>query len=208
MILLQKNQVKTMTSDERVAGLHSALIGVYKNKIEGDFVECGVWMGGNVVIAKKFFDSVNDSKRKFYAFDTFEGMTEPSENDPSKAHKIWNTTASCLGPLEQVIAEFESHKVYDDRIVIVKGDVRSTLLDKKNIPEKIAILRLDTDWYDSTKIELEILYEKLVNGGYLIIDDYGHWDGCKKAVDEFFGINFVDKNFKKLDYTGIIFQKN
>jgi len=208
MILLQKNQVKTMTSDERVAGLHSALMGVYKNKIEGDFVECGVWMGGNVVIAKKFFDSVNDSKRKFYAFDTFEGMTEPSENDPSKAHKIWNTTASCLGPLEQVIAEFESHKVYDDRIVIVKGDVRSTLLDKKNIPEKIAILRLDTDWYDSTKIELEILYEKLVNGGYLIIDDYGHWDGCKKAVDEFFGINFVDKNFKKLDYTGIIFQKN
>ena len=207
MILLSKNDVKTMTSEERVFGLHDALKNVHKNKIEGDIVECGVWMGGNLIIAKKFFDSVQETNRKFYAFDTFEGMTEPSENDPITAHRTWNNKAACVGPLEQGISEFKSHDVYDDRIIIVKGDVCLTLLEEKNIPEKISILRLDTDWYDSTKVELEILYTKLVPGGFLIIDDYGHWTGCKKAVDEFFGEDFINKNFKKLDYTGISYQK-
>lgn len=208
MILLQKDQVNTMTSDARVAGLHKAIIEVYENKIKGDFVECGVYLGGNVIIAKKFFDSVNDITRNFYAYDTFEGMTEPSENDPKKAHMTWQTSAACLGPLDQVLEEFKKHEIFDDRIKIIKGDVSITLKEENNIPPEISILRLDTDWYESTKIELEVLYSRLVSGGFLIIDDYGHWDGCKKAVDEFFGVEFVEKKFTKLDYTGIMFQKN
>jgi hypothetical protein len=135
-------------------------------------------------------------------------MTEPGENDPSAAHNTWKDKNLCNGPLEEVIQEFENHEILDDRVVIVQGDVRETLLIENNIPEKISILRLDTDWYDSTKIELEVLYNKLVPGGYLIIDDYGHWSGCAKAVDEFFGKEFVDNNFQKLDYTGRLFYKS
>ena len=71
-------------------------------------------------------------------------------------------------------------------VKLIQGDVAETLLESKNLPEKIAILRLDTDWYESTRIELERLYPLLEPGGVLIIDDYGHFDGARKAVDEYF----------------------
>lgn len=206
MILLNKKEVKTMTSRERIAGLHQALISVHENKIDGDFVECGVYMGGNVIIAKKFFDSVNDKTKKFFAFDTFEGMTSPGENDPENAHITWQNKNACRAHLNEVMEEFKKHNVLDNRVLFVVGDVCNTLKEN-NIPDKISILRLDTDWYESTKVELQILYKKLSVGGFLIIDDYGHWSGCKKAVDEFFGLDFVNENFLKLDYTGIMFKK-
>lgn len=206
MILLNKTEVKTMTSQERITGLHQALISVYENKVDGDFVECGVYKGGNVIIAKKFFDSVNETTKKFFAFDTFEGMTPPGGNDPENAHSTWQNKNACRAHLDEVMEEFKKHDILDNRVLFVVGDVCKTLREDK-ILEKISILRLDTDWYESTKIELEILYEKLTIGGYLIIDDYGHWSGCKKAVDEFFGLEFVNKNFTKLDYTGIMYKK-
>lgn len=196
-----------MTSHERVAGLHRALLSTYHDNIRGDFIECGVYMAGNVIIAKKFFDSVEDFDRKFYAFDTFEGMTRPSENDPKKAHRWWDNVGSCEASLDQVIEEFSKHHILDNRVLFIKGDVGETLLEEKNVPKEIAILRLDTDWYESTKLELHILYKNLVPGGYLIIDDYGYWSGCRKAVDEFFGQDFVENNFEKLDRTGIMFRK-
>lgn len=73
-----------------------------------------------------------------------------------------------------------------ENINFIIGPVEKSLLLEKNLPKKISVLRLDTDWYASTKIELEILYQRLVQGGVLIIDDYGHWQGCRKAVDEYF----------------------
>jgi DNA repair exonuclease SbcCD ATPase subunit len=109
--------------------------------------------------------------------------------------------------IDEVKKEFTNHLVLDDRVNFVKGDITQTLLNDINVPDKISILRLDTDWYESTKLELEILYKNLVSGGFLIIDDYGYWQGCKKAVDEFFGNDFVENNFKKLDNTGIMFRK-
>ena len=79
---------------------------------------------------------------------------------------------------------------------------------QENIPKKIALLRLDTDWYQSTKIELEVLWDRLEPGAPCIIDDYGHWNGCRKAVNEFF--EKLQKNYKaeKIDYTGIRIFKN
>lgn len=207
MILLNSNDVPTMTSQERVEGLHQALINVYKNQLEGDFVECGIYQGGNLIIAKKFFESVNFFKT-FYGYDTFEGMTAPGNFDSIKAHKVWNNSAKCEAGLDLVINIMKDFKIYDKNIKLIKGDVKQTLNDEDNLPKKISILRLDTDWYDSTAIELKILYPRLVSKGFLIIDDYGHWSGCKKAVDEYFGEEFVKDNFKQLDYTGIIYQKN
>ena len=206
MILLGKDQVETMTSSERVEGLHTALQSGHENKIAGDFVECGIWKGGNIVIAKKFLDSVNNIK-KFFCYDTFEGMTEPGEFDGEKAHKTWQGKSKCEAGMEEVIAVFKFHDLLDDRIKFIKGDVRKTLLDKNNLPDSICILRLDTDFYDSTLIELELLYPRLSSGGYLIVDDYGHWHGSRRAVNDYFGEQFVQTNFKKLDYTGIMLQK-
>lgn len=210
MILLEPHQVSdvTMTSPERIRGLHTALLEVHNNKIAGDFVECGVWRGGNIIIAKTFFDSVNDP-RTHWAYDTFEGMTAPSDKDPASAHANWtDPMVKCLSPLDEVIDNFKKFNVADGTINVVQGDVAETLLDASALPDKIAILRLDTDWYASTLVELEVLYSRLVPGGYLIIDDYGYWEGCKKAVDEFFGEEFVSNNFTKLDDTGIMYKKS
>jgi hypothetical protein len=135
-------------------------------------------------------------------------MTKPTENDSKKAHRWWDGVGACIASIDDVINEIKKHEIFDHRVILVKGDVNNTLTTPANLPEKISILRLDTDWYDSTKIELEILYNKLVPGGYLIIDDYGYWSGCAKAVDEFFGKEFVNNNFQKLDNTGIMYKKN
>ena len=86
-----------------------------------------------------------------------------------------------------------------NNINLIEGKVEETLLNEKNLPNKISILRLDTDWYASTKIELEILYPRLMSGGFLIIDDYGHFKGCKKAVDEYFKDNMPYLHY--VDYT-------
>lgn len=82
------------------------------------------------------------------------------------------------------------------------GDVEQTLLDESNHPARISLLRLDTDWYHSTRVELEQLYPLLSPGGVLIIDDYGHWEGCRKAVDEYFAANRIRMFLQRIDYTG------
>ena len=146
----------------------------------------------------KFAAIVNEDK-KIYGFDTFEGMVEPKEIDidyrnipASEMYSLFksdgeksNLARCSLDETNKNIIE----TVPKNNIKLIKGRVENTLLEEKNLPEKISILRLDTDWYESTKIELEILYPKLMSGGFLIIDDYGHFKGCRKAVDEYFKDN-------------------
>ncbi|NBW13001.1 MAG: hypothetical protein EBR82_33770 [Caulobacteraceae bacterium] len=133
-------------------------------------------------------------------------MTEPKDIDIDhhnrKAKDILNlANVKAYASLEEVQTNLSNSKFDTSNIYYIKGDVSETLQDYKNIPTKISLLRLDTDWYDSTKNELIYLYPKLVLNGVLIIDDYGHWNGCKKAVDEYFS----DTNIflQQIDYTGI-----
>ena len=206
MILLTKNDVSVMSSDERIASLHNIIQDVYQNSIKGDFVECGIYKGGNMIIAKTFFESVNNY-RTFYGYDTFAGMTEPSLKDGNKARKSWNNKAKCEASIEEVKNEFNKRNILDDSVKFIVGDVRETLLNLDNLPKEISVLRLDTDFYESTLIELQILYPRLVEGGWLIIDDYGHWTGCRTAVNEYFGEDFVQDQFTKIDYTAIVYKK-
>ena len=131
-----------------------------------------------------------------YLFDTFEGMTKPTTFDRNAltkdlAIKKFNRLKKenhnnwCYASLDDVKNSFMKYDLMD-KAFFIKGDVNTTLNDLKNLPEKISLLRLDTDFYDSTKIELEKLYPLLSKNGILIIDDYGHWKGAKKAVDEYF----------------------
>ena len=165
---------------------------INQNKLEGDIVECGIWRGGNLFLAKKIQDLYyKNIKRTFYGYDTFEGMPEPSVYDGEKVVQIYKNflkkgerwTEASLDDVENSIKKLFLSL---DDFNLVKGKVEDTLINKKNLPSKISLLRLDTDFYESTKVELEILYPLLVQKGVLIIDDYGDFIGCRKAVDDYF----------------------
>lgn len=184
----------TFTSFESLATLAICCKYVSNREILGDFVEAGVWRGGSSIVAKRMLRG----KRNYYLFDTFAGMTKPSVNDArlgggssDAVMQKWedstkeNVSSWDYAPLHEVQANFKKFDALDDSVIFVVGDVRETLYSS-NLPTSIALLRLDTDFYDSTLVELEVLWPKLVPGGVLILDDYGHWDGARKAVDEYF----------------------
>jgi len=121
-----------------------------------------------------------------YDLDSNIKAAELLNNDKSKISNLWGVCS-----LEEVKSNLKRNLKNINNIFFIKGNVEKTLMNKENLPEKISILRLDTDWYTSTKKELEVLYEKVSSGGIIIIDDYGHWGGSKKAVDEFFLNKYV-----------------
>lgn len=201
----------TMTSEERIISLFESLEYIRLNNIEGDFVECGVWKGGNILGMMEYLSYHNMLDRKVWIYDTFEGMTNPEDDDVdfnnTKAKDIIDSVR-CYSPLEEVKINLSSSSLPNDRLVYVVGDICETLDYEKNIPNKISILRLDTDWYKSTKKEMEVLYPKLINNGVLIVDDYGHWKGSKKAVDDYITDQKLNLKIEKIDYTGIKIIKN
>lgn len=207
--LIQNASNYSMTGTLRMWALLNAIRYVIRNNIPGDIVECGVWRGGNLILAAQVLDEANDL-RKIWGYDTFSGMTEPTIFDtyPDGTHVGLDLLNSRKDEKLQNIhafASFESvegalrKNLVDRRVQLVKGPVEETLLNKQNLPDSICILRLDTDWYESTKVELETLFPKLEKGGVLIIDDYGHFSGAKKAVDEYFGSRKVWMHY--IDYT-------
>lgn len=201
----------SMTSVERMKELYESLEYVRLNKIPGDIVECGVWKGGNILGIIEYLEFHKVNNVNVWLFDTFQGMTPPQDIDVDinnkYAHDLINQPGILAkSEIEEVKSNLSLSKFDKNKIKFIVGDVSETLLDTKNIPDKISILRLDTDWYKSTKDELIFLYPKLVDSGVLIVDDYGHWKGSKKAVDEY----FENKNvlIQHIDYTGIKIIKN
>jgi len=201
----------TMTSVQRMYGLYQSVNYILDNNIPGDFVECGVWRGGSSMIIAKLLVKKKVKNRRIYLYDTFEGMSEPTQNDfdldgkmatdllneniEDKENSVW-----CLASLPDVQKNLRSTGIADNQLVFIKGKVEDTI--PSTCPEKISFLRLDTDWYESTKHELIYLYPILEKNGVLIIDDYGHWGGCRKAVDEYFTQQPNKILLNRLDYTG------
>lgn len=192
-----KNKL-TMVSPERLIATIQACKYVVNNNIAGDFVECGVWRGGNAIAAKMIFEHLGSNKQ-VYMFDTFAGMTKPEDKDFGlfdnvSSHDMYNKHQQdghnewCYASLEDVKENAKKANIEISGVHFIKGDVLETLETPKNIPEKIGVLRLDTDWYDSTKKELDVLYPKLSKQGVLLIDDYGYWAGSHKAVEEYFDV--------------------
>ena len=198
----------TMGSKVNLAATILAARYVCQNEIKGDFVECGVWRGGHGIAAALTFKLYN-RKNRVICFDTFLGMTKPTDVDISNHNNlkaITKFTASskgdhnewCFASYEDVQANFLQAGVSKDDFELIKGDVAETLPKFKL--DAISFLRLDTDWYESTKIELKYLWPLLTVNGVLVVDDYGHWQGSKKAVDEFFQ-STPTILFHALDYT-------
>ena len=200
----------TMTSPERINALWEATQYVARANIPGSFVECGVWRGGSMMVVAKTLLSLNDTSRDLYLFDTFEGMTTPTERDVAyngtSALAFFETRDDwCAASLVDVETNMKTTGYPDHLIHYVRGPVEETI--PEHIPDEIALLRLDTDWYASTKHELLHLYPRLVMGGVLILDDYGHWEGSRGAVDEYFKEHQVVAPFLRIDSAGRILIK-
>ncbi|CAB4710891.1 MAG: macrocin O-methyltransferase [Actinobacteria bacterium] len=207
---LSKAKPITMTPAQRFSAIALSMRYLRENRISGDVVECGVWAGGSIGAAA-LLGAADTEPRHYWLFDTFEGMTRPSINDTQEARKTYEKTRNestegsswCEVNEKQVRDNLVAIGVDLDLCTFITGDVLNTLLSSV-LPKKIALLRLDTDWYESTRVELEILFPRLVSGGILIIDDYGHWDGARKAVDEYFMKREIKPLLIPIDYAGRI----
>jgi O-methyltransferase len=206
----------TLVSTERLVAVMDAVTHVVRTGIPGAVVECGVWRGGSVLAALLTLQRRGSHDRDIYLYDTFEGMTEPTAVDTSRF------SGSALTAWRQAQAGgrrawehwfnpdvFDRSKVEEllvgtgypaARLYLVAGRVEETI--PGTAPDEIAVLRLDTDWYESTRHELEHLYPRLTPGGVLLIDDYGHWDGARRAVDEYFGRSGPRPLLVRTDYSG------
>lgn len=190
-------------------GIIQSLIHIKKNKIIGDIVETGVFHGGGLILINEILKNIKLNK-KIWGYDTFEGVPDINiKNDEilgdkkillnKKSQNYYSDVENIYSNIENVKINLKNNGFKKELPKLIKGDTRVTLLNKKNIPKKISFIRLDTDFYESTLKELQTLYPRLSKNGVLLIDDYGHHKGCKKAVDEYF------KNKKiwlhRVDYT-------
>jgi Macrocin-O-methyltransferase (TylF) len=184
-------------------------------KILGAFVECGVWRGGSAAVMAYVAHKAGNN-RKVHLFDSFEGLPEPNEKDgieariyaENKAGGKLSSIGKCVGRYEDVIYLFFSIlKLRRENIIIHKGWFQETMPKIKDLIGPIAILRLDADWHESTKVCLDYLYDSVVSGGFVIIDDYNAWEGCKKAVDEFLTNKKIKVEMVKIDQSVVYFQK-
>jgi len=202
----------TMTSVERMYALYQSIKYIESANITGDIVECGVWRGGSMMLVAHTLLALGQSDRNLYLFDTFEGLPKPDE---VKDVDVWGNRAIdgwlpkqtseesshwAEATLEDVRANLISTGYPLERLHFVKGMVERTLPNES--PKEIALLRLDTDWYASTKHEMEHLFPNLSTHGVLIIDDYGHFKGVRQAVDEYIDTHNHPILLNRIDYSG------
>jgi O-methyltransferase len=183
---------RTMTSPDKLFALILATRYVVDHDVRGAIVECGVWRGGSMQAVARTLLGRGVADRDLHLFDTFAGMPPPSDRDRRRdgqlASELLRTRPReaqvwAIATLEDVQAGMGETGYPTERIHYHEGLVEQTV--PAEAPPDIAILRLDTDWYESTKHELEHLYDRLASGGVLLLDDYGHWEGARQAVDEF-----------------------
>jgi O-methyltransferase len=191
---------------------------VTKNRsIKHNFVECGVWKGIYLVFLQKLIETYNMENFKIYGFDTFEGMSLPTKEDKTKhgtsmldrynLSKIDDKTSNWnFTEIDKVKDNYYQNTKKNNNLILVKGKVEDTLIDKQNIPDEISILKLDTCLYTGTKIELDILFPKVKKYGIVIIDNYFNYKGVKQATDEFFIKKKLDIKYSKVSNRVVIYK--
>jgi O-methyltransferase len=208
----------TMTSSARMYALYKAIEYIIHANVAGDIVECGVWRGGSMMVIAHTLLSLKQDDRRLYLFDTFEGLPKPDEKRDvdiwgNRAIDRWmphrktdeSSTWTCVS-LDEVRANMATTCYPGHLVHYVKGMVEETL--PANAPQRIALIRLDTDWYASTRHELEHLFHRLSHNGVIVIDDYGHFKGARQAVDEFIVEHKIPLLLNRIDYSGRIAIKN
>ena len=215
----------TMLSPRRLTNAYDCMETVERERIGGAVAECGVWAGGAIGLMASVSKRHGNRDRIFHLFDSFEGLPQPSVHDldvvgafrdqhPGLAPDDGSDPGSlvaigaCASPLEQVRELFDDVLEIDPRqVVIHRGWFQDTVAPAAAAIGPLAILRIDGDWYESTKVCLEGLYDNVVDGGFVIVDDYGTFSGCRKAVDEFFAARGVEPAFVDIDGEGVFLRK-
>ncbi|MBV8097385.1 MAG: class I SAM-dependent methyltransferase [Acetobacteraceae bacterium] len=199
--IIERVRPLTWSTPEQIFALKSAVEYVVNNDIPGDFVECGVWKGGGAMVVALTLLNLG-ARRRFHLFDTFKGLPAPSSSIDrdlyGDTHEHWagiNVTS-----LEETKANLRSTGYDEDLITYVKGPVEQTV--SANAPATIALLRLDTEWYESVRLGLQHLFPRLSGGGVLIVADYGHYEGARKATDDFMAASGVPLLLNRIDYSG------
>lgn len=198
-----------------IVGMYSLYKGVeyvVRNKILGDLVECGIWRGGGSMLMAYTLLKMEEAGRRIYLYDTYKGMTKPGEwdirFDNKPAIEEWSANVEkdinkcCYASIEEVKSNLFLTGYPKDKLIFVEGDVENTI--PSIMPDKISILRLDTDWYEGTYHQLCHLFPRLSPHGIIIIDDYGYWKGCKKAVDEYIKEKDINIMLNRIDNNGRI----
>jgi O-methyltransferase len=201
----------TMVGLPRLLNAYELVERAEAKGLRGAIVECGVFKGGSAAM----MTMASSPQRKVWLFDSFEGLPEPTVEDGQKAvdysgHRVTGALepiGQCVGPLD-VVKElfFDKLKLAASRLEIRQGWFQETLPAAKHEIGPIAVLRLDGDWYDSTRVCLENLYDLVIAGGFVIIDDYGYWEGCRRAVDEFLAARKLDVQLHVVDDSGVWFE--
>ena len=195
--LYRRVRRRTMCSVARLRGLHDGVKYVVENRLHGDLVECGCAQGGSAALMALSLRQLGD-RRTLWLFDTFEGLPAPTVDDPD--HEIADLfTGSCLGPVDEVQQFFQDQGIADG-VQFVKGLFQDTIA--RSSIEQIALLHIDGDWYESVKVCLDGLYDKVVPGGIIQFDDYGYWKGARRAIDEFMVKREINVPLRRLDYSG------
>lgn len=196
----------SMTGYKRLQNLTDCVIDVLLNEIEGDMIETGVWRGGSCILMQGLVKAADETHRKVYVADSFEGLPPPDEKNYPADHGDQLFMRDQLGvSLETVRENFNAYGLLDQNVVFLKGWFKDTLpaLDA----EKFAIVRLDGDMYESTIQALDALYPKLSVGGYLIVDDFGAVEGCRAAIADYRTENKINDEIVKIDSTGVFWKK-
>ena len=203
----------TLTSPERIVALRDAVRHAIAAGVPGAFVECGVWRGGSMMVVASTLRELGVDDRDLYMFDTFTHMPFPGDEDVDvfgrAAADYYDEASEAEAfrylPLEAVKEALASTGYPTERMHFVQGLVEETI--PEHAPDAIALCRLDTDWYESTAHEMEHLYPRVVPGGMVLIDDYGHFQGAKKAVDEYLAAHDPGVLLHRIDFTGRLLVK-
>ncbi len=196
----------TMIGMKRLDNIEYCIKDIIKNNVEGDFIELGVWRGGAVILMKALLNEMNAPNRNVWVADSFEGLPTPNPAiypaDKGDNHSKYEELAISE---EEVKHNFEKYGLLDDRVKFLKGWFKNTLPAAPI--NKLALLRLDGDMYESTMDGLVNLYPKLSKGGYIIIDDWGAVPACKKAVEDYRKKYSIKEEIIEIDWTGVFWKK-
>jgi len=199
-------EAETMSGLKRLDNLETCVTDVIRRQVPGDLIETGVWRGGASIFMRGVLKVHGETTRMVWVADSFQGLPKPdAERYPAdRGDTLWTADRLAIS-LDEVKANFARYGLLDDQVRFLKGWFKDTL---PSAPiQRLAILRVDGDLYQSTKEALDALYDKLSVGGYVIVDDCGAMPACKSAVDDFRTEHRITDEMTQIDWTGIFWRK-
>ncbi len=197
----------TMIGSQRLDNLQACVVDVIRRNVPGDLIETGVWRGGASIFMRAVLHAYAITDRTVWLADSFQGLPKPDpERYPADAHDTLWAASALAASVDEVKANFSAYGLLDDQVRFLVGWFKDTL---PTAPvDRLAVLRLDGDLYESTMDALTALYPRLSVGGYVIVDDYGAMESCRKAVDDFRADRGIDDPVERIDWTGVFWQRS